>query len=375
MSGDEIVKIIDTLEGLSDEAKVIQNKRSAVRLPLPRDLTVVLSTAGPSGEEQAFLVHSRQISDTGIGFLHGGFLHLERKCVVDIYNGAICLASLPGVMIRCRHITGMVHEAAVKFDRRINAQDLTQKKIINEENAPEIDSLPRLKGQVLYLDHIEADRRYDCLRMTQMGVSYTLSQDINSAMQILQDGGIDLVICELRLKPDPAQYLIRRMKQSKSNTPIVVTGNSIGTPLMKELRDLGAQACLIKPYRPNQIADMLKEYLKPVPEDQLSKKIGTPSEYWSDTACRPLIVEYIAGLKLEIEKLSDLKFNEVDLELLTASLKQTAATASIYGYPKISEITKELEMILNMGSGMESAISEQLIALDSLVAAALQAIR
>lgn len=67
-----------------------------------------------------FLVPTRDISATGLSFLHGGFVHVGTRCTVQLITMHGTWNEVPAVVVRCQYVEGGVHEVAVRFDREID---------------------------------------------------------------------------------------------------------------------------------------------------------------------------------------------------------------------------------------------------------------
>lgn len=69
----------------------------------------------PGGSVSACRVYGRLISNMGLTFLHGSFVHTGSTCKILLQSieGQPCI--LEATVINCRHVTGLIHEVAVAF--------------------------------------------------------------------------------------------------------------------------------------------------------------------------------------------------------------------------------------------------------------------
>ncbi len=69
----------------------------------------------PGGSEVFIRVGPRDISELGMGFLHGGYLHCGTTCefVLQLNSGE----TMPIVasVVRCDHVSGRVHDVGIAF--------------------------------------------------------------------------------------------------------------------------------------------------------------------------------------------------------------------------------------------------------------------
>lgn len=84
---------------------------------------VPIEVSQPSGHVQQFAVLPRNLSVWGMGFVHGRFVYATSriKAILPRLDGA--MPALAGAVVNCRHLMGLLHEVAVRFDEPI---DLTQ---------------------------------------------------------------------------------------------------------------------------------------------------------------------------------------------------------------------------------------------------------
>ncbi len=87
------------------------------RYTVPEGLDVVFEH--PGGTNVKVTVASRDIAACGLSVLHGGFVYPQTRCTVRLKarDGEFVLVS--GRVVRCRCISGRVHEVGVKFDENI----------------------------------------------------------------------------------------------------------------------------------------------------------------------------------------------------------------------------------------------------------------
>ena len=70
----------------------------------------------------SFRVRSVDISRGGMGFLHGGYLHVGTACVLTLITRARHGYRMTGRVVRCEHVRGHVHHIGVAFDEMIDLE-------------------------------------------------------------------------------------------------------------------------------------------------------------------------------------------------------------------------------------------------------------
>ncbi len=73
----------------------------------------------PGGNWSGYIVRSRNLSESGVGFFHGSFLHDDARCVV-LLRHADGKQQIPGRVRRCQHLRGMLYDIGVEFDETVD---------------------------------------------------------------------------------------------------------------------------------------------------------------------------------------------------------------------------------------------------------------
>jgi hypothetical protein len=102
-----------------------RDKRRDQRKRYRAMMTLLIKMLHPGGTRITYLVRTRNLSNTGLGFLHGGYLHSGTRCTLALtaLDGTPCPIS--GKIVRCRHLQGKVHEVGIRFERPINLEEYT----------------------------------------------------------------------------------------------------------------------------------------------------------------------------------------------------------------------------------------------------------
>lgn len=87
---------------------------------------------------------------------------------------------------------------------------------------------------------------------------------------LAQDGGIQIIIADIRMPKETGLQLLRHLRQQKSQHGIVLMSSFISGAEEKLARELGAQVLLEKPFR-------IAELLQVVGELAAKKTIEVPS--------------------------------------------------------------------------------------------------
>lgn len=97
-------------------------RRGGDRRTYRQVVEMVAQIVHPGGGTQNYLVRARNLSATGLGFLHGSFLHNHTGVILLMRTLAGQTVRVPGKVVRCRFLSGKVHEIGVRFAKPIDPQ-------------------------------------------------------------------------------------------------------------------------------------------------------------------------------------------------------------------------------------------------------------
>jgi len=69
-----------------------------------------------------YLVRTRNLSPTGIAFLHGSFVYTGTGCVLALHDAQGKIVGVEGKVVRCQHVRGHVHDIGVRFSRPLDVK-------------------------------------------------------------------------------------------------------------------------------------------------------------------------------------------------------------------------------------------------------------
>ena len=91
------------------------------------------------------------------------------------------------------------------------------------------------------------------------------------ALRAIEDGGIDLVFLDLVLPDINGVEVLKGIKKTKSDLPVVIVTGYPDSEIMNQALELGPISALKKPFQRDQIRDLLKILLAPATSAGRSK--------------------------------------------------------------------------------------------------------
>lgn len=94
-------------------------QRAYERVPYRNMIRAVCEVDHPGGNRVKFVVRTRDLSASGVGFFHGQYLHPGSRCTIYLTCSQKGPQKLPGTVRRCEYLDGRVHQIGIQFDNLI----------------------------------------------------------------------------------------------------------------------------------------------------------------------------------------------------------------------------------------------------------------
>jgi hypothetical protein len=97
-------------------------RRRHRRFLLPKEFALVVRIEQPGGGIATFSVTPRDMSTSGIGFFHAAYIHPGTVCTLLMRTLHGDPVSISGCIMRCRHVSGRIHEVGVLFEHEVDIE-------------------------------------------------------------------------------------------------------------------------------------------------------------------------------------------------------------------------------------------------------------
>lgn len=122
-SKEELVESIDEVARLA-KAHVGQRRHQHKRYPYAPPKPIHVEILQPGGNISRYVVHAHDLSDSGMGVFHGGFIYPDSHCYVHIVTHDAETFLAEAKIVRCECIRGRVHFVGIQFAIEIDACDV-----------------------------------------------------------------------------------------------------------------------------------------------------------------------------------------------------------------------------------------------------------
>lgn len=242
LSSKELQGLVATLEHTSPA----DAKRQYARWPFPCT-TVRLDLVQPSGARASLDLACRNLSCQGAGLLHSAYLHPGGRCTVRVPGQGGGEVTIPGVLVRCSHRGGMVHELGVRFDRLIDVRKI----VPDPGTSPlsfEVVSPDALEGRVLLGLATASDAAVVRHLLGETRFSFSSARSSEELVELAR-GGARLLILGEGVAPSGALDVLRALRASGCQAPAILLS---GDPKRGRLEGHEQLHALVLPSPPAQ---------------------------------------------------------------------------------------------------------------------------
>ena len=304
----------------------------------------------PGGGSGRFLVCARNISASGLSFIHGGYLHPGTECRFLLHRADGSPMALSGEVIHCRHVGGHHHELGIRFLNEVDPYEiLTPEQIEEAGGLLSGRELPTLRGSILVGDGSTTDRRLVVHHLKGTGVEITPAATPGAALDAVRKHEFSLVLCDLNLKEEEPARMIKQMRSYGVNCPIVVLTAETDLQRLLQARSAGANEIIGKPYSPDALITVMAEWLE---HTSIEDPIYSTVE--DDPGMAELVVDYIEQarrLMMKLQKAIDAEDQMVVRQVCLA----VQGSATGYGFGAATAAARDVLKTMDTCDSLEES--------------------
>ncbi len=311
------------------------------------DLTIEHAT----GSKVVLPVATRNISRGGISVLHSSFVYPNSRCHVTAILEDGRKLDMDGLVMRCNHIGGKVHELGIKFDQEISTKELLGLDPMQEAYSLECIEPDGLHGTVLIVASSELDQQLLVKLLEDTSLTISVADNSESALKRAQKG-CELILTDFSVGEESAADILMTLRAEGIDAPVLVMTSDSSSEFRDEMRMAGASGLISKPYTRDKLLQALAEFL-------LGDGDGGPlysTLTISDPAYEilPKFLKELARMILTLEK----SLRESDYDSCLSICQSLANSAAPLGYESIGHIAAQANRALSKGSGVRDAAAD-----------------
>lgn len=309
---DEIMKKLDDVV-----ADVERDRRKTTRYTYNVKGCVIHLQPQGGGPPTSYLVPTRNISNTGMGFLHGSFIYPGSKCVVQLITMHGTWQNVPAEVVRCVYIVNGVHDIGLKFFQAIDASEFCA------EAAP---------CRVLIVDDNPAILRLSETLLKSMNAEIDKAESGEAAIEHASERVYDVVLMDMDMPEIDGFETVKRLRE-KGYSGTIVAATGMTQPGDKEkCLEVGCNSYIPKPFGREQLSALLRSL----------RQEPLLSSFAQDRTMIPLIDGFVKELPTRIREIES-AFAANDDDSLQAACRNLKGEAGSFGFEPISSAASEVE--------------------------------
>ena len=317
----ELNKILDTLDEREDEASASNRKSERFRFRRP-NILIQIKQPG-DGSSQTFYCHSRDLSSTGISVLHGGYVHVGSRCVIQLITSHGAWDNIPGIVARCCYLQSNIHEVGIRFERDIEPGSFCPAAV-------------RLK--VLVVEDQSLMAKLTAKILAQANALIEIAGNGQEALETIGESGYDLILTDIEMPVMDGFAFVTALRDRGYGGLIVALTSLTSEKDRVRCLEAGCNDVLQKPPRLEDLQGIL---------DSL-KREPVLSSLADDLSMRELISEFVLQLPQKLNEIRQAQI-QCDSEALNSLARRLRHEASGFGFEPIADSARGLECAIVHG--------------------------
>ncbi len=347
-------------ERLDAPGSSTSHKRQSSRLEF-RQPSIGVDIIQPGGGQTHINVACRNLSRTGLGFLHSSYVHVGTRVVLTLAHKSSASVRVPAKVMRCRHVAGNVHDVGVMFDEPINVRDFMALDPLEQAFTCEVVDPTQLKGTLLIVAEYEIEQ--SCVRsmLGDTSLDFVCVSTITDALEKARKG-VGLVICDDTFEVGSGVEFVQSARKSGLRCPIILMSADTSEEGLSRIRSAAANAFLAKPLQQDVLLRAVAEFLlvsgeKNETANPLSSTLGTESPM---LGLSDLYVEDLGKVAGQL----DAMVSKGDLAGVRRLVMRVGGPAASLGFAPIAKLAHQLISSLDATKSLE----ESVVAVNTFVA-------
>jgi CheY-like chemotaxis protein len=311
------------------------------------DLTIEHS----SGSRVTLPVATRNISRGGISILHSSFIYPGSHCNITAQFEDGRELDIDGVVIRCNHLGGKVHEIGIEFDQEISTKELLGLDPMQEAYSLECIDPTGLHGTVLIITGSELDQQLLIRLLEATSLSISVADSPDSAVSRAKKG-CELILTDYAVDDFSASDILASLRGEGIDAPVLVMTSDTSQEVLDEMRMVGASGLITKPFTHQRLLQALAEFL--LADGDTGPLYSTLEP--KDPAYE-ILTKFLNDLSRMILTL-ERALHESEYENCLKICRSLACSAAPLGFESIGHLAVQTECALSKGSAVRDAAAD-----------------
>ena len=358
------------IEALKQPKPAHEGARRGIRVPYNSSF-VTVSITNPGGNVVKYSVIPRNLSRQGIAFLHGRFIYPDSKCSITLQTLDDENMTMDGVIVRCNHLAGMIHEVAAVFNSPIDLtlfanltpseEESHTEEYENDVSSGKIERGPSEMGTILLVDSYTLDRRLYGAFLDRGGYLCRDAANMQDAIEVLDRYQVDAAVIDVCCEPEYGIALISQLVVAGFSGPILAISVEDDEHVQQTAISAGAHRFISKPVASETFIAQINQLVgNGVAADGRGPIVST---FGQDEWMRHLLREFINDSRETVNTLRSAAFTSDEAQIRQIC-RQLKGAGGGYGFEEVSQSASEVIMALE---NMAGDVQAQQVAVDSLL--------
>lgn len=296
-------------------------------------------------------VVTRNISRSGISVLHSNFIHPGTLATVSLQRLDSSVIPIRGKVVRCSHLSGIVHEVGIKFDIEIHPQEFIRFLPLDAFRSLNQTSPHQLTGKV---DIITSNNElFNSVKEVLEDSDVHLQQYSNIDEFLLTDPTDDRVVISVHESPSSQGPLMaHKLRAADYQGPLILMGQIEAKQDTGAFQLSTADTFLPYPFDANDLYTALGEYLLHNWRPETLAKIRS----YKDPGAIELIQNELAKISVRLDQLIRTK----NVEGLINQCTIMESIAPLIGAHALVDISQQITQSLSNDAADFDSIQDQI---------------
>lgn len=324
----ELNLVLDHLEAADRAASGGTHRREFARWPFRKAVVPVLLTH-PGGTQSTLKLACRNISRGGISLLHNGYIYPGSAVRLTLPRSDGGFSDVDGVIKRCVHRRGVLHEIGVSFKRPIHLRDYLILQPTTEFYSLERVTPESIKGKLLLVEdsHLDVSIIKHLLRQTSLQIKHV--ETVKEADEVVASEEITIILCDAGLPDERGTVWLQRLRDRGCQVPAIITSADTMAMMRENAWQMRAVYPLPKPVSQEALLRTLAECLLLSDASNATKAEHEQLPDHLTERLRGMLATYVTQLKERVEQ------GDAEGALVTALMIKGAAPS--LGLPGVAQ--------------------------------------
>ncbi len=322
LDDEQIAKLLDTMD--EPNGTPATERREAQRYRYRVKALLVHMQQPGSSITVPYLVPTRNICESGLSFVHGGFVHDGTRCLAQLITTYGTWDDVWGSVVSCGYVRANIHEVSIRFDHHID---------------PSVYCAAAVNYRVLLVEDDPSIARLATFHLVKLNAHVEHVENGKIAVDKAMKTAYDVILMDMGLPVMDGFEAVKKLR-SEGYSGIIVAATALTQPGDEQrCLEAGCDKYIAKPFTRADLDKLL----------QVLREEPLISTLYSDSSMVEMIDTYVQELPAKVRTIEQAMVKQ-DAEGLASLVRTLKAEGSGYGFEIITETAAAIESALIDGS-------------------------